>query len=586
MTATPKSLWQFIGLFIKTFKIEIGIFALVAFIYAVDIVIQPYLIKVIIDRITEFPKVSNYFLLLFWPSCLFIIVALITTLVYRIWDYLYLKIFPEIRASIINYMANYAYSHSYEYFQNNFAGNLANKITNDISSGVEDIIDISINHILPNILILISGLIMLSISHIYFGLTLLFCSLLSFIINLKFSKKVKDASLALAESKSKLMGVVVDSISNSTNIKLFARRSYETTFLNTYINEVTTKDRNFQWLNLYRKLLYDSTSILLTIMLLGLLIYTKQLNLITAGDFALVLNLSMAILSTAHSMAHNYLNLVKAIGICKQALRIIAIPHAIIDKPHAKDLIVTNGKIELKSISFNYKQLTNLFENFSLTIPAHKKIGLVGYSGSGKTTLVNLILRLFEVNSGKILIDNQDISEFTQDSLRNNISFIPQEPMLFHRTLKDNIKYGKLNATTKEVIEAAKKAHAHEFISSLPQRYDSRVGERGIKLSGGQRQRIALARAILKDAPILILDEATSALDSVTETLIQNSLKSLMKGKTVIVVAHRLSTLLAMDKIAVLDKGVIVEEGTHHELKAKNGLYAALWSSQNGGMLP
>ena len=220
-----------------------------------------------------------------------------------------------------------------------------------------------------------------------------------------------------------------------------------------------------------------------------------------------------------------------------------------------------------------------------MIIPGGQKVGLVGFSGSGKTTFVNLIVRLFDLSSGVIKIDNQNIKEVTQSSLRENIGFIPQDPILFHRSLMENIRYGNVNASDDEVIQAAIKAHAHEFITLTKDGYHSLVGERGVKLSGGQRQRISIARAILKNAPILILDEATSALDSVTEAYIQDSLAILMQGKTVIIIAHRLSTLLEMDRILVFDQGKIVEDGTHLELLAKNGLYKILWGAQVGGFL-
>ncbi len=255
------------------------------------------------------------------------------------------------------------------------------------------------------------------------------------------------------------------------------------------------------------------------------------------------------------------------------------------DLPGAYELKVTKGIISFDRVLFHYKGITPLFHNKSVIIEAGQKAGLVGYSGSGKSTFVNLILRLYDVTEGYILIDGQDIRGCTQDSLRKNIAMIPQDPSLFHRTLMENIRYGRIDANDESVVEAAKRAHAHEFIAKLPQGYNSLVGERGVKLSGGQRQRIAIARAILKNAPILILDEATSALDSVVESDIQQSLWELMQGKTTIVIAHRLSTLLHMDRILVFDMGKIVEDGTHTELLAMNGMYKTLWEAQVGGFL-
>jgi ATP-binding cassette subfamily B protein len=247
--------------------------------------------------------------------------------------------------------------------------------------------------------------------------------------------------------------------------------------------------------------------------------------------------------------------------------------------------MIEKGTIEFKNVAFEYHQPQELFKNKSIKIHGGQRVGLVGSSGSGKTTFVNLIVRLFDISQGEILIDNQNIKAVTQQSLREHIGFIPQDPALFHRSLMDNIRYGNLTANDEDVIEAAKKAHADEFIQKTPHGYHTLVGERGIKLSGGQRQRIAIARAFLKNAPILILDEATSALDSVTERTIQESLTQLMLDKTVIVIAHRLSTLLSMDRILVFDQGKIVQDGSHHQLINQPGIYATLWQSQIGGFL-
>ena len=273
------------------------------------------------------------------------------------------------------------------------------------------------------------------------------------------------------------------------------------------------------------------------------------------------------------------------VGNIIQGLAIIESPVDIKDAPGARDLVVTNGEIVFDNVQFQYHDAESLFEHESVVIKSGQKVGLVGYSGSGKSTFVNLILRLFDVTQGKILIDGQDITQVTQDSLHEAITMIPQDPSLFHRSLVENIAYGKKNATHKEIIAAAKRAHAHEFIVALSQGYDTQVGERGIRLSGGQRQRISIARAMLKNSPILILDEATSQLDSVTENQIQDSLWDLMQHKTTLVIAHRLSTLLQMDRILVFDKGSIVEDGSHEELLAQDGLYKKLWEAQIGGFL-
>ncbi len=306
----------------------------------------------------------------------------------------------------------------------------------------------------------------------------------------------------------------------------------------------------------------------------------------SVGDFALVLGLSIEVGYMSWWTMEQIDELNKAIGKCTQSLHKLFTPLEIQDKKDAQDLQITSGQISFNNVTFHYKSTTPLFFNKTITIAAGQKVGLVGYSGSGKSTFVNLILRVYDVTDGQILIDGQNIGAVKIDSLHKNIAMIPQEPLLFHRSLLENIRYGKISATDEEVIHAAKKAHAHEFIEKLSQGYNTLVGERGIKLSGGQRQRIAIARAILKNAPIFILDEATSQLDSLTEHDIQASLWELMQNKTTIVVAHRLSTLLNMDRIIVFAQGKIAEDGTHNELLLRGGLYKTLWDAQVGGFLP
>ena len=286
------------------------------------------------------------------------------------------------------------------------------------------------------------------------------------------------------------------------------------------------------------------------------------------------------------SMAQEMLGFSQNFGAASQAIEILDYSIEIEDKPGSKDLQLTKGEIKFNKVKFNYKGVASIFHDKTIALAAKANIGLVGFSGGGKSTFVNLIMRLYDVSEGSIFIDDQDIRDVTLSSLRQSIATIPQDPSLFHRSVMDNIRYGRLNATDEEVIEAVKKARADDFIVKLSQGYDTFVGERGVKLSGGQRQRIAIARAILKDAPILILDEATSSLDSITEGKIQEALVEVMRDKTTIVVVHRLSTLLNMDRILVFENGTIVEDGTHEELMKKDGLFKAMWNAQVGGILP
>lgn len=389
-----------------------------------------------------------------------------------------------------------------------------------------------------------------------------------------------------AEARSSLVGKMVDSISNIVNIRLFAKHRYENRYVGESIADTVQKDRNMLAKIIHMRIWWDVSIVALLGINLWMLGKMYSQNLVTVGDFSFIITLSISILWNLWFIAGQFVSFSEQVGKCRQALSIINAVHDIVDIKDAKSLVITQGEIQFKDVSFHYGEGAQLFQNKNILIHAGEKVGLVGFSGSGKSTFVNLILRLFEVESGQITIDHQNINEVAQESLRENIALIPQDISLFHRTLIENIRYGSSAASDADVIEASKKAHCHEFISQLNEGYQSMVGERGIKLSGGQRQRIAIARAILKNAPILILDEATSALDSVTEKYIQDALHHLMCGKTTIVIAHRLSTLSEMDRILVFDNGQIIEDGTHEELIKRNRHYAKMWHMQAGGFLP
>jgi ATP-binding cassette subfamily B protein len=388
-----------------------------------------------------------------------------------------------------------------------------------------------------------------------------------------------------AELRSSISGKLVDILGNISSIQLFASKTFESDNLKLSMNKQVKaaqerdiwilKLSSFQGLSF---VLYQAITFLL-------LIESFKDGSVTAGDFALLIGINLGIIDILWGLSHDMVNFAGYYGDVVQGLNIVLAPLAIKDQPDAKELVVSKGCIKLDNIAFNHNNTSTLFRNKSVTIEAGQKVGLVGYSGSGKSTFVNLILRLYNLDSGSITIDDQDVNYITLDSLRKSITFIPQEPSLFHRTLMENLRYGKEGSSDTEVIECSKRAHTHEFIMDLPLGYDSLVGERGIKLSGGQRQRIAIARAILKNSPILILDEATSQLDSITESLIQESLLELMRNKTTIIIAHRLSTLLHMDRILVFDKGAIIEDGSHTHLIKKDGVYKKLWDAQVGGFL-
>jgi ATP-binding cassette subfamily B protein len=420
----------------------------------------------------------------------------------------------------------------------------------------------------------------------HFSISLIIWVIIFLIIAFKSSKKSKFFADNRAHLRSMVSGRMVDIFSNMLSVKIFVGKEFEMKELSKTLQEFVSAIQERDWFFIKVHTYQGLSFIIFQGICFWWLMKGLENHTISPGDFALILALNISILDVLWNISNEMRDFSELLGEATQGMKTIFTPIEITDRIGAKELVIKQGEITFQKVGFHYKNSTPLFTDLFITILPAQKVGLVGYSGSGKTTFANLILRLFDVTSGSILIDNQNIQDVTQDSLRHNISMIPQDIPLFHRALLENIRYGRIDARDEDVIEAAKRAHAHEFINTLPQGYDSLVGERGIKLSGGQRQRIAIARAILKNAPILILDEATSQLDSVTETFIQESLWRLMQGKTTIVIAHRLSTLLHMDRIVVFDKGKIVEDGTHAELLTKEGLYKTLWDAQVGGFLP
>jgi ATP-binding cassette subfamily B protein len=580
----PNKLMPFIWHFLKPYKYIAVLFILISMITGFWGPINSYLIKYIIDILNKTPP-DEAISVVFWPAILFVINFEIHNLCWRATSYINCKLQPVINNKVVSKTFEYIHKASHQFFQDNLAGRIASQVSILVDNMERIVHDIS-KHIARGVVLLIVAFIaMFSVHPEFFYILLVWFVTFSF-FSISYSKRLISLSEAHATSESTLAGQLVDSITNASTVRIFARRSYEIAYLE---KALLTVKKAFQSKEIFAIRLNFFQGFSLTIML-GLMIYfLVQLWMakkISIGDFALILGLSVEVGYMTWWALEQVDELNKAVGRCKQSLDSLFKPLEIKDKANAKELIATSGQIVFDKVRFHYKDNEPLFQNKSVTIEAGQKVGLVGYSGSGKSTFANLILRLHDVTDGKILIDGQDIREVTQDSLRANIAMIPQDPSLFHRSLMDNIRYGRIEASDKDVILASRLAHVHDFVTKLPNGYDSLVGERGIKLSGGQRQRVAIARAILKNAPILILDEATSQLDSVTEELIQESLWSLMQGRTSIVIAHRLSTLLHMDRILVFDKGKIVEDGKHKELLSKDGLYKTLWNAQVGGFLP
>jgi ATP-binding cassette, subfamily B, bacterial len=581
----PKKLGRFFWHFIKKQRLAFTVFFLAPITMVLENNAIPYSLKMIVDALGAHTPGANIFSAvapaLFLGGGAWITLLLILRLENWWQAYVIPRFQADVRMSVLGYLTK----QSYRYFSNQMAGSLANKV-NDLPRALDSIFMIITWYAIAAFSSIIVALILMCTINYWFAIVLLTWIVVQLFISYKLSKKVDKYSIENAEDKSALSGKIVDSLSNSGAVKLFARSRDELA----YVGKSQEKERNSNkrlmiYMNIFRLYLDIPVTIMLVTMVYLLLSFWQR-GMITTGDLVFIFNVSFAIMTQIWYLCHAMADFYREIGIARQAIELLSAPIDVQDIPGAKPLNVTEGKIEFENVTFHYNKGKKVFENKSITIEPNQKVGLVGFSGSGKTTFIHLILRLFNVELGRILIDGQNISQVTQDSLRSSISMIPQDTTLFHRTLMENIRYGKPDATDEEVIWASKQACCDDFIALLPEGYETMVGERGIKLSGGQRQRIAIARAILKKEKILILDEATSQLDSLTEEAIQNSLWHLMESKTTIVIAHRLSTLLHMDRILVFEQGKIVEDGTHEELVAKNGLYKSMWDAQVGGFLP
>lgn len=494
-------------------------------------------------------------------------------------------IVPKLQANIRMTVYGYLIQHSHHFFSNQLAGNLANKIS-DLPRSIEAIRKIISWNVLTTFAAITVSIFFMMTINAWFAFILLTWIVVQLIISLYSAQHINKLAKLNSEDKSELNGKIVDSLTNISTVKLFAQNKYEKKYIwNTQNKEIQSNKKLVLFINLFRLLVDIPVSIMLVVMIYSVVSFWQK-QLISTGDLVFIFTTSFAIMNQMWGLSNALSDLFIEIGIVKQALAILSLPIEVNDSLNATELKVTQGEIRFENVTFHHKEGLKLFNNKSLIIPAKQKVGLVGYSGSGKTTFINLLLRYFDLQSGTIFIDNQDISNVTQYSLRKGISMIPQDTHLFHRTLLENIKYGKEDSAQEEVFTAAFKANCIDFIQNLSNGFDTMVGERGTKLSGGQRQRIAIARAFLHHSSILILDEATSQLDSLTEEYIQESLKPLCEDRTTIVVAHKLTTLLNMDRILVFDKGVIVEDGTHEELIEQNGLYKSMWDAQHAGFLP
>jgi len=489
---------------------------------------------------------------------------------------------------------------SWAFFQNDFAGRIANRVLQTGPSIRESIVAL-ITAVWYILVYGTSAVILLATADPRLALPMIIWFAAYLLLIRLMVPRMRDRSKLTSEARSLLTGRIVDSYTNILTVKLFARAREEDAYVRESIDIHTSAFHASLRLNTLFTLLLSliNASMVTSTTTLALILWSR--GQIEVGTVAMTLPLAWQIVNSAGWVAWQVTNIFENVGVVQEGMMTIAKPITLIDRPNAPALVVSRGEVRFEDVHFDYGRETSagadghphrgaVLEGFTLTVQPGEKIGLVGRSGAGKSTAVNLLLRFFDIAQGRILIDGQDIADVAQESLRAQISVVTQDTSLLHRSISDNIRYGKPDATDAEVIEAARLAHADEFVRALEdwkgrRGYEAQVGERGVKLSGGQRQRIAIARVILKDAPILVFDEATSALDSEVEAAIQQSLGTLMAGKTVIAIAHRLSTIARMDRLVVLDRGRIVEQGTHEALLKLNGHYAALWRRQSGGFI-
>ena len=504
---------------------------------------------------------------------------------WRVAEYTNNRFQPRAMVSVAQASFSYLQKHSYRFFINNFAGALVRRI-NRLVDSFEVVTDKIYWDLWPLFIRTTLVLVILFSINTTIGWILLIWIVIYTSVNYAFTIYKLKYDKELAEVDSEITANLADTITNNINIKLSPSLKRERSRFQS-VNEKWRKKAVFNWdLGTYINMFQGTTMILLEFLIFYFSIKFWAEGKLTAGDFVLFQAYIGQLLMNLWDFSRVIRDLYKYLANAEEMVEILNTPQEVKDVSDARELVVKEGAVHFDHIRFSYHEDRDVIHDLDLSLAPGEKIGVVGPSGAGKSTLVGLIFRLYDLKGGKILIDGQNIAEVTQDSLRENISLVPQDPILFHRTLLENIRYNKPDATEEEVLAASKAAHCDEFIQSLPQKYDTYVGERGVKLSGGERQRVAIARAILKNAPILVLDEATSSLDSESEMFIQDGLEKLMEGRTTIVIAHRLSTIMKMDRIIVVDNGKIKEIGTHRELLNKSGsLYKKLWKLQAGGFI-
>ncbi|MFA0439565.1 multidrug ABC transporter ATP-binding protein [Vibrio sp. 10N.286.49.C2] len=524
---------------------------------------------------------------LFWVGLVILLVMPALILVYSLLTHQ--TLLGNYPMSIRWQMHRYLLKQSLSFYQDDFAGRVATKVM-QTALAVRETVMKTADVFVYVMVYFTSMLFILAQADLWLMLPMLFWLFAYIGIQLYFVPKLKKVAAEQADSRSLMTGRIVDSYTNISTVKLFSHSRRETEYakegMDGFLDTVHRQMRLVTGFDVCVQL----ANYILLFSIAGISIYLWMDSAISIGAIAIAISLALRINGMSMWIMWEVGALFENMGTVVDGIKTMSKPIAIQDKPNAKPIVVDKGGIEFDDVSFHYGENKGVISNLNLNIKPGEKVGLVGRSGAGKSTLVNLLLRFHDVEGGRIRIDGQTISDVTQDSLRSKIGMVTQDTSLLHRSIRDNIMYGRPDASDADLYAATKQAHADEFIDTLTDPfgntgYDAQVGERGVKLSGGQRQRVAISRVLLKNAPILILDEATSALDSEVEAAIQESLNELMEGKTVIAIAHRLSTIAAMDRLIVLDQGQVLEEGTHQELIAQKGVYAQLWAHQTGGFI-
>ena len=531
--------------------------------------------------------ISNQVLLLALGLSFFLIIR---PLVFGAFSYTQTVIVsPNIFNLILSRLHRWTLGQSVTFFENDFAGRIAQKEMQTARAATDVVIEI-IHTILLALASVVGAALMLTTVNLTLSLGLIVW-LIGYILLIRyFMPKIRQRSREKAGARALVTGQIVDTVTNIKTVKLFAHDKKEDDSAIDAMDNFRDFSIHYGVIAAWFRFCLNGLSGILPIMLVGGSLYYWNMGNVSAGDIAAAGAISLRLSQMTGWVSFTLMTLYANLGEVEDGVKTLSTPYALGDKDRATDLLVSKGSIQFKNVSFTYGKNISAVKNISLSITPGEKIGLVGASGAGKSTLVSLLLRLYEPQNGSIFVDDIDINDITQSSLRKQIAMVTQETALFNRSARDNIMYGNPNATDKELIRATRQAEAHDFILDLEDHkgrkgYDAHLGEQGVKLSGGQRQRIALARAILKDSPVLVLDEATSALDSDVESSIQNALELVMENKTVLAIAHRLSTLAKMDRIIVLNDGQIVEEGTHKNLIKFNGLYRQYWDKQSGGFI-